>query len=314
MKNIKEVKISMDHITVTSDDRRRIRFQTNIIEGYRYLGRKPINSNQDEYGYKVFHEYQHKHTKNKVHVFTDRAKEAYFLPNLTIKFFPTWENKLIYGEVVRVLNYFIEKYNCSFNLSQYHVAIDLFSEENNLKSVVSWMKSGRKYDPPEHPKYPGTHYFHSTVSHFNLIAYDKKKEVISKENISNKALKKLNSCNVMRVECRFKYSLEIYALPDLGRYCFDNLMSNRFNFLMPDADKLQKQGIDSADVGLKGLRRLLKDKGVKHNLFYYTRENTALTHQVLYALKQFRWGKPEYHPLLVPKLIIRPQRVKYIQH
>lgn len=301
-----KVKISIDHITVTSDDRRRIDFESTI-RGYKYLGFKPTKGS-----YKIFHEYLHTETKNKVHILTDR-REAYYLPNLTIKFFPTWENKLRYDKIIRVLNQITEKYNIPFNLSQYHVAIDLFTQCNHLDRLVKWTKSGRKYDPKE--EYPGTYYFHSWISKFSLIAYDKKKQLKNKD-LSEEAIQELTNYNVTRIEARYRDNYEIPSIEELATHCFKDLIPRRIQFLAPDNTKLRKHGIKPIhykDIGLKGLSRLLEAKEV-NNLFYYTKENTRLSNMVKTALKKYQWcTSPHDHPIVPIKLVIRPQGIKFNQ-
>ncbi len=317
--HIDKVKVSIDHITVTSDDRRRIHFDYNTFRGYRYLGIKPTKETKgtgETKGYRIFHEYLHTETLNKVHILTDRILEAYCLPNLTIKFFPSWENKLKYEEIIKVLNAIMEKYNIAFNLSQYHVAIDLFSDKNHLVRLVSWMKSGRRYDPIEDTKLPGTYYFHSVISKFCLITYDKKKELLKKKSLSERAKRELANCNVTRIEARFK-NYEIPSIEELATYCFAVLIPRCIDFLTPDDIKLRKHGIKPSHykgIGLKGLRKLLKNKGVEHNLFYYTKENAHLSTIVKAALKEYKWcASPHDHPILMPKLVIRPQGIKFIK-
>ena len=66
---------------------------------------------------------------------------------------------------------------------------------------------------------------------------------------------------------------------------------------------------------LKALKKKLKRKGVIHNLFYYMKENTLLTNMVKEALEQYRWcASPNDHPILSPKISIRPQGIKLIKH
>ena len=313
--NINEVKVSIDHITATSDDRRRIQFEANTIKGYRYLGMKPTKETNETKSYRIFHEYLHTETLNKVHVLTDRISEAYYLPNLTIKFFPAWENKLKYEEIIRVLNAITVRYNIPFNLSQYHVAIDLFSKDNYLDRLVAWIKSGRKYDPEEHPDYHGTYYFHSERSQFYLVAYDKRKQSLEKGEFSENARRELDNCNVTRIEARFNDASEIPSLQELATHCFEDLIPRRIEFLMPDDIKLRRHGIRPShyqDIGLKGLRGLLEAKGVEHNLPYYTKENIQLSTIVKAALQKYRWCATSCdHPILQPKIIIRPQKIKF---
>ena len=84
--NIDKVKVRIDHITVTSDDYRRLNFESNPISGYKYVGMMPTKNNEESKTYSIYHEYRNKVIKNKVRIFT-RGKDPYYLPSLTIKFF-----------------------------------------------------------------------------------------------------------------------------------------------------------------------------------------------------------------------------------
>lgn len=317
---IDKVKVSIDHITVTSDDRRRNEFDPETIQGYRYFGFKPTKGTEESKMYRVFHEYRNEKTRNKVHIFTDREEAAYYLPNLTVKFFPTWEHKLKYSEIIRVLNYISERHNVAFNLSQYHVAIDIFSERNYLDRLVAWMKSGRHWDPEGNPNYPGTYYFHAQTSIFGLIAYDKKKQVfqkydLNKEYLSRESKRELRDCNITRIEARFRETSSISSLAQLATHNFKNLIPRHIDFLLPDKAKLIRQGIAPRHykgIGLKELRKLLKKKGVKHNFFYYTKRDQNLIDMVVKAVIKFRWcDSPLQYPVYQPKTVIRPQGIKF---
>ena len=316
---IDKVRVSIDLVTMSSDDRRKIKFSSKIFKGYRNHGLIPTKGNKEDRLYENFHELSHLETGNKVHIYKAN-KNTYYLPNIVIKFYSSWDHKLSYEEVISVLNQITEAYNLSFNLAEYHMAIDLFSKKNYLKSLVSYMKSGRNYDPEEHPKYPGTHYFQSPISYFYLIAYDKKKQLLDKKHrkrLSQKSIKELNNCNVARIEARFHREPEIKSLEDLATHCFQDLIPNRIEFLIPDHDKLAKKGIkrhQNRNKGLDHLRNLLEKMNVT-NFWYYTQPNSQLTNLVEDALRQYRWCiNPNDYPLIQPKIIIRPQKIRFIKH
>jgi hypothetical protein len=314
--DIIKIRVSVDHITATSDDRTRIHFNPNTIKGYKHLGKIPIKGTKEEKeGYRVYHEYKNKETNNKVHVLTDRG-DAYYLPNLTIKFFSSWVNNLKYEEVIRAINDISKIYNMPFNLSQYHVAIDLFSKDNHLDHLVKWIKSNRHYDPDENPKQPGTYHFHKGGQGFNLVAYNKKQELHEKKKLTTESKQKLNNCNVTRIESRFYNASEIPSLMDLAIHNFIDLIPSRIKFLIPDDTKLRKHGIKHyMDTGIKGLRKQLKRKKVRYNLFYYMKENTHLTNIIKEALNKYRWcDSPKDYPIVQPKIFIRPQGIKFIKH
>jgi len=321
--NIDEARVRIDHITVTSNDRRKIKFNPHCIGGYQYLGRKPAtkpqNTNGEEKtGYSIFHEYRYPKTGNKAHIFTERYKNSYCLPNLSVKFFPTWEYPLKYSEVVDVMNCITQEHNVGFNLSQYHVAIDFFSKRNHLDQLVCWTLSGRQYDPDVHPRFKTTYYFHSGISTFQLIAYDKRKQLHDKRKLTPEIEQDLDNRNVSRFESRFYHTSEISTLWDLATHCFVDLYPRHLQFLEADDAKLSKHGIKPRtyrDLGLKGFRDLLQQHGITNNLFYYTRDNPDLSNMVKRALKQFKWcDTPDKHPITHPKLIIRPQGIRFIKH
>ena len=196
------------------------------------------------------------------------------------------------------------------------MAIDLFTRLNHLDRLVAWTQSGRKYDPKEHPEYPGTYYFHAEVSIFRLVAYDKKKE-LKNEDLSEETRRELDKCNITRIEARFKDTSEIPSMEELATHCFTDLIPRRIEFLTPDDTKLSKHGIKPShyrDTGLNGLRKLLKGKDVEHNLFYYTKENSHLSTIVKAALQKYRWCEsPHDYPVVQPKMVIRPQGIKFKQ-
>ena len=122
--NIQEIKVSMDYVSVSSGDRRRLHFDPKTIgDPYKYLGMRPTKDTGESRAYEIFHEYKHKKTNNKVHIFTNRPKSNYYPPNLKLWFFSSWENNLKYQDVIEVLNTITEGYNIPFNLSGYHVAL-----------------------------------------------------------------------------------------------------------------------------------------------------------------------------------------------
>jgi hypothetical protein len=320
--NIQKIKVSMDYVSVSSGDRRRLHFDPKTIgDPYKYLGMRPTKDTSESNAYEIFHEYKHRTTNNKLHIFTQRPKSYYYPPNLKLWFFSSWDNNLTYKEVIEVMNIITDKYNPPFNLSGYHVAIDLFSDvdHNHIDDMVKWMKSGRHYDPEMDPKYPGTYWFHTETSKFGLCVYDKKQQLLSEnKELSKKSIRELMNCNVTRIESRFFNAIEITTLPELAVHCFIDLIPTRVEFLMPDDTKLIKHGLKPhqyQNIGLKELKKKLKKKGVESNLFYYTKENIHLTNMVRKALEQYRWcASPNTYPTLQPKISIRPQCIKLIKH
>ena len=257
-----------------------------------YWQKKPKEKKQKE-TYKTFLEYSHDKTGNKIIVYTDRSKidadnddteYSFFLPNITIKFFPSWDNQLSYEEVVNVVNCIVPKYNIAFNLSEFHVAIDLFSDLNNnyIHDLAGCCKSSRIYDPDEDSKFPGTYYFQSRINPkypLRLIMYDKKKEILDKgKRISNKSLKELLNVNVTRTEAKVYNTVMgmVSSMEALAKYCFVDLYPKHIQFLEPDESKLIKHGIEPIDyegLRLKELRQFLREEGIKNNFFYYTKDN-----------------------------------------
>ena len=87
--------LSIDHITLTSDDRRFIKFKPKMITRYHYCGRAPTsdgNQSKDMNSiYESYHEYRNLSTGNKLHIFVDRYNtpkyKTLYAPNFTVKFF-----------------------------------------------------------------------------------------------------------------------------------------------------------------------------------------------------------------------------------
>jgi len=322
--NISKVRVSIDHITMTTDDKRKVGFNPKIIKEYRYLGMRPaIKEDQKRKSYQYFHEYQHHKTGNKVLIFTGISKNAFYYPNLTMKFYSSWDNRLSYKEVVGVLNCLVREYNVAFNVAEFHVAVDLISgvRDYYLHALAGCTKSGRNYDPDKIPKFPGTYYFHAKGSAFLLILYDKKKQLIDENKLlSIGSRKELKELNVVRLESRFNNTAKhiIPSLEALATTCFSFIYPRYIKFLEPDQKKLSNRGIkpqEYRNMGLKALRQLLRDKGIKNNFFYYLKENEYLANIMKDVLAKYRWcKKPDKHPLLQSKIIIRPQQIKFIKH
>jgi hypothetical protein len=334
--NIKKIKVSIDHITLTSDDTSSIDFDPDIIKGYQHLGPRNIKKpkKKQKETYKTFLEYRHSKTLNKILVYTDRSKidadtedieYNFFLPNITIKFFSSWDNPLSYEEVVSVRNDIVKEYNIAFNLAEFHVAIDLYSDlkHNYLNDLKGLTKSGRIYDPDEDPKFPGTYYFQSRENPkypLRLIMYDKKKEILDKKKrISNKNLEELLNVNVTRAEAKVYNTVMgmVSSIEALAKYCFIDLYPKHIQFLEPDETKLIKHGIDPTNyegLRLKELRQFLTEEGIKNNFFYYTKDNSQLANIIKEALNEYRWCKnPDKYPIIQPKLVLRPKNIQFIK-
>jgi hypothetical protein len=55
--------------------------------------------------------------------------------------------------------------------------------------------------------------------------------------------------------------------------------------------------------------------GITNNFTYYLREIKRLVNPVKAALDKYRWDRhPDRHPLSVPRLKIRNQKLKFIKH
>lgn len=343
--NIHKVSVTIDHATVTSNDRRKIDFKPEVLKRYRLLGWIPTarkkdkdpqgkdQEDNDQQGkvqqvssiYSHFHDFEHKKTRNKLKVFSDRYTGKLYAPNLTVKFSPSWKEPLSYEEVVWVLNRLISSYNVEFNLAEFHVAINIFSDvdDDYFDLIVNRTKSNRKIDPQEHPDYPRTFNYHSITTESRLKAYDKKFQLLKEkiEYLSKRSIKKLKGLNVVRLEVRFN-NTKLGIIPfiqDLAVADFSFIYPQHIKFLRPHKSRLRNVGLEPVDyraLSLIELRRLLEDQyRVKHNFYYYLRENKTLARPVRRALKKFRWCKsPDKFPLAEPKITVRSQKVKFTKH
>jgi hypothetical protein len=330
---ILKVIVSIDHLTLTSDDRRIIKYNHKILSKYHYEKSVPTEKSDRQKHmsrtYRSFHEYWNLRTGNKLHVFVERFNtdtyKTLFVPNITLKFFSSWGNKLTYADVVYVHNVLVEKYNVLFSVSAVHVAIDLFfwAEDNPFMEVLGCIKSGRKIEPWQHPKYPYTWFFHRLNARYCQAVYDKKYELLNepehRAELTPMVLQELDGVHVTRLESRFRYPYPgLPSLGELATWDFSFIYPRHLKFLTADREKLANQGINPKQyrgLSLAGLRALLSRLGITNNFTYHLREIKRLADPVEAALGVFRWDRhPDRHPLSVPRLKIRKQRLKFIKH
>lgn len=186
-----KTKVSIDHITLTSDDNRYLKFDPYIMSRYKYAGPvKTTNSPENKdvsKTYRMFHEFLHLRTGHKLHVFVDRYNtkdyKTLFAPNLTVKFFSSWDNKLAYSEVAWVHNILVENYHVRLAASMVHVAVDLYfrCSADPFLHVLGSIKSGRKITPWKHANYPNTYNFQLANAPFCLTVYDKRKHLLDRK-------------------------------------------------------------------------------------------------------------------------------------
>ena len=330
-----KVKVSIDHITLTSDDSSFIDFNPKVISNYKLTSQGNIRKKYKN-TYKTYLEFRNVKTFNKMFIFTDRGNVCgksddneynYFLPNATIKFYSSWDNPLTFQEVAGVVNEVVKEYNIAFNLAEFHVAIDLFSgsDDNYLEALKGVTKCNRKYDPEEDPENPGTFYYQSNDNKkypSRLVIYDKKKDLLDenkKRIISNKSLNELKHISIIRIELRVYNTVMgiVPSLESLANYCFDGLFMTRVEFFEPDLLMLEKRGFypgTCKDMRLKKLKQYLKEEGIVNNFFYYTKINENLTNLVVGALKKYRWCRhAREYPIIKPKLILKPRKIKFIK-
>jgi hypothetical protein len=323
--------LSIDHITLTSDDRRFIKFKPKILPGYKYCGREETAKSPEEKhrtkSYWRYYIYRSLRTLNKVHVFVDRYNtpkyKTLYAPNLTVKFFSSWDNNLTYSDVAHVHNILTEEYNVLLSVSIVHVALDLFftGKDDPFMEVLGCIKSGRKIEPWKHPDYPYTYFFHELNGPFCLAVYNKREQLLAKKlkDLSPVSIRQLDDVYVIRLESRFRYPYSgLPSLGELATWNFSFTYPRHVKFLAADREKLGNHGIRPKEyrgMSLAGLRALLSRLGITNNFTYHLREIKRLADPVEAALRSFRWDRhPGRHPLSVPKLKIRKQRLKFIRH
>jgi hypothetical protein len=323
--------LSIDHITLTSDDRRFIYFKPKMITKYHYCGRAPTSDGSQSKNmrsiYEFYHEYRNLSTGNKVHIFVDRYNKTnyktLYAPNITVKFFSSWDNNLTYSDVAHVHNVLTEEYNFLLSVSIIHVALDLFfvGRDDPFMEVLGCIKSGRKIEPWKHPDYPHTHFFHELNGPFCLAVYNKREQLLAKKlkDLSPESIRQLDDVYVIRIESRFRNPYP--GLPSLGELAtqdFSFIYPRHLKFLAADREKLSNHLIRPKEyrgLSLAELRTFLKRLGIINNFTYHLREIKHLADPVEAALGGFRWYRhPDRHPLSVPRLKIRKQRLKFIRH
>ena len=331
MKKISKVSVSIDHITLSSDDRSMITLDSTILKKYKYGGRKRTYHGEDSEPmaktYEFFHEFKHKKTGNKLHIFIDRFnKDNYktlYLPNLTLKFFSSWDHNLSYAEVVRVQNLFTDEYNVGFAVSEFHVAVDLYfkGKKNPIKRLAGLIKSGRKIGMKPSERYPHTYYSHSERSIYFMSAYDKTHQLKAEKafQLSGKSLKDLDRYQVARLESRFNNTALglVPSLEKLATKDFSYIYPQYLKILRPDRDKLAKHDIHPLDYKgkyLVDLRNMLKEEGIVNNFTYYLKDYKRLSQPIRAALNDYRWERnPDNYSLSRPSVRIKPQKVQFIK-
>ncbi|BBO77781.1 hypothetical protein DSCW_51980 [Desulfosarcina widdelii] len=331
MKKISKVSVSIDHITLSSDDRSMITLDSTILKKYKYGGRKRTYQEGPEpmaKTYEFFHEFKHKKTGNKLHIFIDRFnKDNYktlYLPNLTLKFFSSWDHNLSYAEVVRVNNLFTDKYNVGFAVSEFHVAVDLYfkGKKNPIKQLAGLIKSGRKIGMKPSARYPHTYYSHSEASIYFMSAYDKTHQLKAEKafQLSGKSLKDLDRYQVARLESRFNNTALglVPSVEELASKDFSYIYPQYLKILRPDRDKLARRGFHPKEYkgkDLVDLRSMLREEGIVNNFIYYLKDYKRLSRPIRTALKVYRWERhPDKYPLSRPSVRIKPQKVQFIRH
>jgi hypothetical protein len=327
---IQKVRVSIDHLTMTSDDRRKIKFDPAVLSRYKYLGKRRTVKNpsdDEDYfpGYAFFHKFG-RQTGRKVHIFCsgDNPPDRFYVPNLVVKFYPHWESPLSYREVVSVLNELIEKYGVNFSVSQFHVAVDLFSERDRqtIYRLAGRSKSRRTINPKE--LFPRTFYFQSQRAPFRQILYDKRRALLKKRKkegheLSSQAIRAIKQHEISRFESRVNNtSLRwVPSLPTLANMDFRFLVPQHLAFLKPQEERVVQHGLSPKvfrNWSLIELRRKLKAKGITNNFFYYTEPDERLGGPVLRALGRFRWcDNPDKYQFLLPEFRIRPQGIEFVR-
>jgi hypothetical protein len=326
---IQKVQISIDHLTMTSDDRRKIDFDPGVLAKFHYRGiqetRKTSTAEEKDYlpGYGFFHKFLSPQSGWKVHVFCsgDNPPDNFYVPNLAVKFYPHWENHLSYREVVRVLNELIGEYGVNFLVSQFHVAVDLFSERDRqtIFRLAGRSKSRRTIDPQQ--RFPRTFYFQSLWAPFREVLYDKRHQLLTKKRreLSPPALRAIRQHEISRFESRVNNTALqfVRSLPGLATKDFSFLVPPHLAFLKPHKERLARLSLapkDYRDWSLIELREELESRGITNNFFYYTEPDERLSGPVLRALGRFRWYEtPDKYPLLLPEFRIRPQGIEFVR-
>lgn len=331
--NIRKVNVTVDYVTLTSNDRRFIIFDHKVMDNYKTEPRVPITKETEENDgeekakradYKHLYVFRHKETKNEVHILEGRPAGSLYHPNLTVRFYSSWEHPLSYEEVVELHNCLGSAHGIGFNLAEFHVAVDLFSDvgDDYFEYIVGHTQAGRIIDPEPHPEIPRLYHFHSKRSDFRLTAYDKAKQLLEKKRclLSVESIEQLEKENVVRLESRFNNTRMgiVPSLEDLATSDFSFIYPQHIKFLKPRKSRIRKVGLGPRDyrgLSLAELRDLLVQNGVKHNFQYYLKHDRELGKLVKKALKEYRWcGNPEQYPLAKPEAAIPRQGVSFKRH
>jgi len=319
--NISHVIVSIDHLTMRSDTRTSLSFDPRSISSHTLLRGTPLKVNQSPH-YSFAYDYIHRRTSNKVIILAHMRGKDHFVPNLLVKFFSSWDNHLSYPEVIALLNDLTREYNIGFEISRFHLALDLFSPlaQYYFHLLSGCVKSGRKISPQQ--THPTTYRWHSRDSLFCLESYDKREQLLATDKeLSPPAQRALKTSHVTRFELKFNHLFlagDMPTLPALATLDFRSLYPRCLQFLQPDSVWLKGLGPSAnkyRDLSLVRLRDVLARRhAVTSNFFYHLQDNPNLSEPVVKALRSYHWCRnPHRFPLAQPKAALKSPAVRFIR-
>ena len=318
---ISDVIVSIDHLAMRTDTRTSLLFDPRIINSHVLLRGIPLKVNQSPH-YAFAYDYIHKVSRNKVTILAHMRGKDHFVPNLLVKFFSSWDKRLSYREVVELFNDLTREYNIEFQVSRFHLALDIFNPLPGyyFHALASCVKSGRKIHPQQ--DHPTTYRWHSRDSLFCLESYDKRAQLLAThKELSPRSQRTLHTSHITRFELKFNHLFlgsDMPSLLALATMDFSSVYPCCLQFLQPDPVFLKGFGAAAKryqDLSLVKLRRLLSRKhDLTSNFFYYLQDNPRLSAPVVKALRAYRWCRnPHRFPLAKPKVALKSPAVRFIK-
>ncbi|SHK89335.1 hypothetical protein SAMN02745216_04262 [Desulfatibacillum alkenivorans DSM 16219] len=329
---ISTIHVSIDEVHLSSDTKMRLDFSNSSLPGYKSLPLLPLTGKGKSYKYthwkktkesqtyEVCFRYQHFKTGNHLHLFKGRIEGARYLPTVALVFYSSFESPLSYEEVVFALNVLTAKLNCGWELSEFHVATDLYSADNYLKPLAESVVSRKSRGPRLIGD--GTYHFHSSNSDVMLKAYDKSRQLLKekRDTLCPATVEALKKTNITRFEIqlsttgRGKENPDFpYDLPGLATHDFSFLVPEYFGFVEPDAVLLRRRGIMEDEYcypSLSGFKEFLKQRSIKGHYTRFIRHSKGLNTPITEALRAYRWSKaPEKSPIIKPRPVF-PENIR----
>jgi hypothetical protein len=291
------VRVSVSQIALFSDILGKDTFIQKNIPGYRLVPRtrlvdfdgKASREIEQRKKYRSLQAFAHMKTNNKLRIYTQRRHKSQSIPPVYLVFDSSYFHPLKYRDVRFVQNYLEKNYHLEFGLRKVHVAIDLITGGSEGLLHLEICNSIRVADKvrPSKQTVDGTLYFGSSSSGYQLIVYDKAKQLLRSEGI------RLGE-EVSRIEVRLISDITWGGFVNtiVNARDWSWLYGDEFAFHRPIGSVMEMLGKVSYGRSIWELRELMsKRHRVKAAKFYrdYLTDHEELSEPVRKALAGYRW-------------------------